>query len=65
MIGRLNHVAIVVPDLDAAARLYRESLGAVVSQPVPLPDHGVHHGVRGIGEQQDRVAAFRWERILR
>ena len=41
MIGRLNHVAIVVPDLDAAARLYRESLGAVVSQPVPLPDHGV------------------------
>ena len=41
MIGRLNHVAIVVPDLAAAAALYRESLGAAVSEPVPLPDHGV------------------------
>jgi len=41
MIGKLNHVAIVVPDLDAAARLYKESLGAAVSAPVPLPDHGV------------------------
>ena len=41
MIGRLNHVAIVVPDLAAAANLYKESLGARVSAPVPLPDHGV------------------------
>ena len=41
MIGRLNHVAIVVPDLAAAAGLYEESLGATVSDPVPLPDHGV------------------------
>ena len=41
MIGRLNHVAIVVPDLAAAATLYRENLGAVVSEPLPLPDHGV------------------------
>ena len=41
MIGRLNHVAIVVPDLAAAAGLYEESLGATVSEPVPLPDHGV------------------------
>jgi methylmalonyl-CoA/ethylmalonyl-CoA epimerase len=41
MIGRLNHVAIVVPDLQAAARVYREALGAVVSDPLPLPDHGV------------------------
>ena len=41
MIGRLNHVAIVVPDLAAAAKLYRENLGAAVSEPVPLPDHGV------------------------
>ena len=41
MIGRLNHVAIAVPDLDAAAALYRDTLGAVVSAPVPLPDHGV------------------------
>ncbi len=41
MIGRLNHVAIVVPDVRAAARLYREMLGAHVSDPVPLPTHGV------------------------
>lgn len=41
MIGRLNHVAIVVPDLDAAARVYRDTLGASVSAPVDLPDHGV------------------------
>jgi methylmalonyl-CoA/ethylmalonyl-CoA epimerase len=41
MIGRLNHVAIVVPDLAAASRLYRETLGASVSAPVDLPDHGV------------------------
>ena len=41
MIGRLNHVAIVVPDLAAAAGLYEESLGATVSEPVPLPEHGV------------------------
>jgi methylmalonyl-CoA/ethylmalonyl-CoA epimerase len=41
MIGRLNHVAIVVPDLTAAAKLYRETLGAKVSAPVDLPAHGV------------------------
>ena len=41
MIGRLNHVAIAVPDLEAAARQYRELLGATVSAPVPQPDHGV------------------------
>ncbi|HCK76973.1 MAG TPA: methylmalonyl-CoA epimerase [Gammaproteobacteria bacterium] len=41
MIGRLNHVAIVVPDLDAAAALYRDTLGAKVSAPQPLEDHGV------------------------
>lgn len=41
MIGKLNHVAIVVPDLAAAAALYRSTLGARVSDPVPLPDHGV------------------------
>ena len=41
MIGRLNHVAIAVPDVEAAARTYRETLGADVSAPVPLPDHGV------------------------
>jgi len=41
MIGRLNHVAIAVGDLDAAAALYRDVLGAEVSGPLPLPDHGV------------------------
>ena len=41
MIGRLNHVAIAVPDLAAAARLYRETLGAEVSEPVDMPEHGV------------------------
>jgi methylmalonyl-CoA/ethylmalonyl-CoA epimerase len=41
MIGRLNHVAIAVPDLEAAATLYRETLGARVSEPVAQPEHGV------------------------
>jgi methylmalonyl-CoA/ethylmalonyl-CoA epimerase len=41
MIGRLNHVAIAVPDLAAAADLYRETLGARVSAPQPEPAHGV------------------------
>lgn len=41
MIGRLNHVAIAVPDLAWAAALYRDVLGAQVSAPMPLPAHGV------------------------
>lgn len=41
MIGRLNHVAIAVPDLAAAAKLYRDTLGAKVSAPMDEPDHGV------------------------
>lgn len=41
MIGRLNHVAIAVKDLQAAAKIYRETLGAEVSAAVPQPDHGV------------------------
>src|SRR5262245_8776918 len=41
MIGRLNHVAIVVPDLTVAAAIYRDTLGAKVSAPVDLPAHGV------------------------
>lgn len=41
MIGRLNHVAIAVADLDAATALYRDLLGATVSPPVALPEHGV------------------------
>lgn len=41
MIGRLNHVAIAVPDLDAACASYRNALGASVSAPEDLPEHGV------------------------
>jgi len=41
MIGRLNHVAIAVKDLKAASAVYRDTLGAEVSEPVPQPEHGV------------------------
>ena len=41
MIGRLNHVALVVRDLAKAADVYRRALGAEVSAPLPLPEHGV------------------------
>ncbi len=41
MIGRLNHVAIAVPDLEAASATYRDTLGAKVSAPQDEPDHGV------------------------
>lgn len=41
MIGRLNHVAIVVPDLEQASKIYRQTLGATVSDPVEVPEHGV------------------------
>ena len=41
MIGRLNHVALAVPDLTAAVRIYADGLGAVVSEPLALPEHGV------------------------
>lgn len=41
MIGRLNHVAIAVKDLKSSTALYRDTLGARVSQPLPQPEHGV------------------------
>lgn len=41
MIGRLNHIAIAVRDLAAASALYRDTLGARVSDPLPQPEHGV------------------------
>ena len=41
MIGRLNHVAIAVPDLAAASTTYRDTLGATISAPLDLPEHGV------------------------
>ena len=41
MIGRLNHIAIAVPDLAAASAKYRDLLGASVGEPQALPEHGV------------------------
>ncbi len=41
MLGRVNHIALAVPDLEAAAARYRETLGARVTAPDSLPDHGV------------------------
>ena len=41
MIGKLNHVAIAVPDLAAASASYRDMLGATVTEPKDEPDHGV------------------------
>lgn len=41
MIGKLNHIAIAVPDLAKASALYRDTLGAKVSAPVAMPEHGV------------------------
>ncbi|GAK44553.1 methylmalonyl-CoA epimerase [Tepidicaulis marinus] len=41
MLGRLNHVAIAVPNMEEAAAVYRDTLGAKVSEAVPQPDHGV------------------------
>ena len=41
MIGRLNHVAIAVRDLNAAVATYKNALGAKVTEPTPQPEHGV------------------------
>jgi len=41
MLGRVNHIAIAVPDLAVATAAYRDTLGAAVSQPQALPEHGV------------------------
>ena len=41
MIGKLNHVAIAVPDLSMAMKLYEGTLGAIVGEPKDEPDHGV------------------------
>jgi methylmalonyl-CoA/ethylmalonyl-CoA epimerase len=41
MLGRLNHVAIAVPDLEAATKSYSNTLGATVSAPKDIPEHGV------------------------
>uniref|UniRef100_A0A8C8DPH1 Methylmalonyl-CoA epimerase, mitochondrial n=1 Tax=Oryzias sinensis TaxID=183150 RepID=A0A8C8DPH1_9TELE len=41
-LGKLNHIAIAVPDMERATALYRDVLGATVSDKVPLPEHGVY-----------------------
>jgi methylmalonyl-CoA/ethylmalonyl-CoA epimerase len=41
MLGRINHVAIAVPDLETSTAMYRDTLGASVSSPQALPEHGV------------------------
>ncbi|KAG0204712.1 hypothetical protein BGX28_003417 [Mortierella sp. GBA30] len=41
-LGRLNHVAIAVPDIDQSTAFYRDLMGATVSEKVPLPEHGVY-----------------------
>lgn len=41
MIGRLNHVAVATSDVASAAKIYRDTLGARVSDPAPQPEHGV------------------------
>ena len=63
MIGRLNHVAIVVPDLAAAAALYRDALGARVSAPHAAAGARRHRRVRRAAEQQDRAAGAARRRL--
>ncbi|WEZ83778.1 methylmalonyl-CoA epimerase [Rhizobium sp. 32-5/1] len=41
MLGRVNHIALAVPDLAAAVESYRATLGATVTEPQALPEHGV------------------------
>jgi len=62
MIGKLNHVAIAVPDLAAAAALYRDTLGAKVSAPVDMPVHGVTTVFRA-RQRQDRAPASLWRQL--
>ena len=54
MIGKLNHVAIVVPDLDRAMTTYRDALGATVSEPIDLPTRCPGR-LCGIAEYQNRI----------
>ena len=60
VIGRLNHVALAVADLSAAMALYRETFGAVVSEAVEQPTHGVIAAVRRFTEYQDRTPPSPW-----
>ncbi len=74
MLGRLNHVAIAVPDIVAASAIYRDQLGARVTDPQVLPEHGVTVVFIELGNtkielleplgEESPIAAF-LERILR
>ena len=55
MIGVIDHVAIAVPDLQAAIARYRNVLGATVSEPAALPDHGVTVAFVGEGESKTEL----------
>uniref|UniRef100_A0A8C6WEP9 Methylmalonyl-CoA epimerase, mitochondrial n=1 Tax=Neogobius melanostomus TaxID=47308 RepID=A0A8C6WEP9_9GOBI len=56
-LGRLNHIAIAVPDMEKATSLYRDILGATVSDKVPLPEHGVYTLLHPLG-QKSPIAGF-------
>ena len=49
MIGRVNHIALAVPDLERASARYRDMLGAATSAPQALPEHGVRVGFVDLG----------------
>ena len=59
MIGRLNHVAIAVPDLMVASAVYRETLGAAVTTPQMLPEHGVTVVFIELGNTEDFAEGVR------
>ncbi len=56
MIGRLNHVAIATSDIKKAAKIYRDTLGATVSEEVPQPDHGVTTVFVDLGNTKIEIA---------
>ena len=55
MLGRLNHVAIAVPDLEAAIGRYVDMLGASVSKPQGLPEHGVTVAFVNVGNTKTEL----------
>ena len=66
MIGNINHIAIVVPDLDAAVAHWRDMLGAEVSQAQTLPEHGVRIVfVRSANGQVELMEPFGIEVVIR
>ena len=55
-IGRLNHVAVAVPDMQAAMATWRDVLGAEVSEPEPQEEHGVYTSFVEVGDKGAREA---------